>query len=262
MNRVGTILGLVLLSAGCDEATGPADADLEGIVEAARGKQDGFAIETELGASHDLSIERKPAGAETRPEHARALTFTVPAGQTFAVVMRGGTGGAFEPWLQLHDRDGVIATSDWDQAIVKDAHESDAVVVAHADTKTEYIAVVTDLDMRVDADFQVDLIPLDAPAPSVDLSTASIKAQAHLDGVRAAEASIISRNAVHEDGNGNLTADEDSPLIDRNKNNAANRVRDDYFAVLAELHEVPEEELRAVVGGLWAAMAEAEYQRR
>ena len=268
MRAWGGILASVLVSfgaAGCDaeDAGPPPEVQLGDVADAVGGgKQDGVAMEVELGDSLEYDVVPRPAGVEAGPEHVAAMLFHVDAGQTFAVVMRGADGSDFDPYLMLASPDGHELVSDYHQAVVPDAAEDDAVVVWHALQAGQYIAVAGDLDLAVTATFQLDFIPLDAPAPDVDLTITDAGMRAWTDEVRRIESMIISRDAVHEDGRGNLVADDGTPLIDRSKINGANRVREDYFEALAETHEVSVDHLRAVLGPLWAALETEAYARR
>lgn len=249
-------VGVLSIASGCDESErSPLDATLGDVAETlGGGKQDGRTMEVELGDSLEYDVVAKPPGVEAGPEHVAAMLFHVEAGQTFAVVMRGADGGHFDPYLMVAAPSGLELVSDYHQALLPDAAEDDAVVVWHAEATGQYIAIGGDLDLGVTATFQLDFISLDAPAPDVDLTLTDPGLRAWVNQIRRAESKIISRGAVHEDGRGNLVADEGTPLIDRSKINGANGVREDYFEALAEKHDVPVEHLRAVIGPLWAAL--------
>ncbi len=259
MTRPCTILLASLVMFGCDEASEAEVSDFDGLADGALGKSDGNAIEAALGESLDLSVVRKPAGAEATTDHAKTVVFEVPLGDAFAVVMRDRSEGQMHPWLQLRDADGIITTAQWGQGVVWDATDDDAVVFYRARETTRFVAIAADRELSVDAAFQLDIVPL--VSVPVDASEATPAMQAFLGGVRRQDAGIGARDTVVEDGSGHLEWTDDTPLGDRGSIDGTNAARDDYFEDLAERSGVSEDALREAIGGLWATLSLPPYRR-
>jgi hypothetical protein len=187
-------MSAALLLPACD-AEDSSPPDPSEIADAA-GKQDGFeGIEIGLGESLELSV-RARHGEPLSQDHAKALQLHIPAGHSFALVMRA-TGGdpAFDPYLELFEAGDSLATSDRDQAVAPMAAESDAIVFGHATEDTTYVAVAADLELAVDARFRVDLVDLDAELPDIDLTRTSPGLRALMEAQRELEPDVS--NAVH-----------------------------------------------------------------
>ena len=121
-------------------------------------------IEAELGDSYDLHVE--PAAVVGQTAALRAVSFPITPTQPFAAVMRKTDDSALDPWLALYVDGDRVAVSDWDQAVVPMAEESDAVIVYTPRRDGTAMVVAGDLDMRADADFQLDLVSLAGSPPT------------------------------------------------------------------------------------------------
>jgi len=123
-------------------------------------------LEAELGGSYDLHVA--PAAEVGKKGALKVLSFPITPSQPFAAVMRRADDSALDPWLALYVDGERVVVSDWDQAAVPMAAESDAVIVYTPAEGEEVLLVAGDRDMEADADFQIDLIALEG-APTTDL---------------------------------------------------------------------------------------------
>jgi hypothetical protein len=157
-------------------------------------------LEATLGGSYDLHVE--PSHGEHGPETQAVLRFPVTPGQPFAAIMRRQDDGPLDAWLALYVDGHRVAVSDWDQGMVPMADESDAIVIHTTAEATEVMLVAGDIDLAAQADFQVDLVALAAPAteglafhqtsPATRALTAELRAlepelQNYLDAAMASE---------------------------------------------------------------------------
>ena len=143
--------------------------------------------------------------------------------------------------------------------MVWDASEDDAVIFYRARESTRFVAIAADGELSVDAQFQLDIVPIDAVP--IDASEVTPAMKAYLAEVRDRDARIEARDTVIEDGSGNLEPTDDTPLCDRGASDGTNAIRADDFARLAEDTGLPEDSLRETIGGLWAELSVAPYQR-
>lgn len=237
------------------------------------GDDRGFAVDAEAGGSYRFSLARKAKGAEVGPAHARVLRFSVPAGQTFAAVLRRLDGSRVEAYLALFAEGQRVATAQYGQGLLPMAGEDDEVVIYRAAEGGAFQLFAADQDFLADATVQVDLIPL-SRAVGIDASVTNPAIRAWAAELRRYESELaphFASGALREGEAGLLEADltKVESLKERARLNgllrALNEDRAALYAAFVEATLDGERNLALqtsvgnLCGELWTALRSAEH---
>jgi hypothetical protein len=253
------LLGGVL--AACDASSEPGGVGAEWTDGGGKEDRPGT-LDLAVGDSVELSVVRRVGTEPVDERHAKALRFVAQG--SFAVVMRRLDGGDFDPFLALY-RDGErVAMSDYSQAALPMADESDAIVFAGADEPAEFTAVAAELELAHDGRFQIDIVPIDAAMPELDLGATSVSTRAIVDALREYEGAFVD-GRLAEAGDGTLLRDEGGLDLKsraelRRTADAIEQLRADLFAWHVSGDEtVATAEVAAVLGAVWAELRSPDH---
>jgi hypothetical protein len=174
----------------------------------------------------------------------------VAAGDTFATVMRVADDGELDSYLALYpgDRGDRVAESDYDQAVLPMARESDAVILHRADVDGSFLVFAADLELSATGRFQIDLVRLDGDGGSATLTETNPGMRAVMEHLRELEPALddaLAAGKLVEGDDGYVeVALVDIPLRERADMNrlaaGVNEAREILFEMLAEHDATPE----------------------
>jgi hypothetical protein len=168
-------------------------------------------ISAELGGSYDLSVLRAESTVALTNDHLKLLRFEVGAGETFAAVMRQRVDETMDPYLALYGPDETTktVTSEYDQSLIPMGFVDDAVVMfqsAHAEPE-RFSLLAGDLHIDAEAEFQIDLLAIDAELPDATLTLSNPGLRALMGELRKEEprvAYFVSLGGMSEGADGYL----------------------------------------------------------